>query len=271
MQLKAGVNDTVANISAFSDKTLDENYGSAERNPSSGDGKKSSSASSSNAANIVQQSIIKRFNQHSIMVMKATANKAASEETSNGQSTSEKPQQPVVASGSKRLHEKIVYEDLEDADESAAAGASKTLKLDRTERYLSGPTSSSSSSLSSSTSSSAPLTYQEVPAARANMRQELKVWTHSKTRRGLELLPAGSAVSALIDLSPGGALMKAARAEAQLAGQCPDSVQADLRALYLSLAELLRHFWACFPPTTPQLQEKAAKMHETLRKFQQVT
>ena len=61
--------------------------------------------------------------------------------------------------------------------------------------------------------------------------------------------------------------MKAARQEL-LAGQYPDSVQQDLKILYGSLSELLRHFWACFPPTTPSLQEKAIKMHDTLQKYQ---
>ena len=41
-----------------------------------------------------------------------------------------------------------------------------------------------------------------------------------------------------------------------LADSCPESVSTDLRALYSSICELLRHFWACFPPTTPALQEK---------------
>ena len=48
------------------------------------------------------------------------------------------------------------------------------------------------------------------------------------------------------------------------------SIQQDLKLLYGSLSELLRHFWACFPPTTPQLQDKLAKMHDTLKKFQHV-
>ena len=43
-----------------------------------------------------------------------------------------------------------------------------------------------------------------------------------------------------------------------------------MRNLYLSLGELLRHFWACFPPTTPALQEKLKKTHETLKKYEQV-
>ncbi len=63
--------------------------------------------------------------------------------------------------------------------------------------------------------------------------------------------------------------MQSSRGDA-LAEQCPESVQQELRVLYTSLGELARHFWACFPPTSPQLEEKAAKMYETMKKFQQV-
>ena len=38
----------------------------------------------------------------------------------------------------------------------------------------------------------------------------------------------------------------------------------------LSASELIRHFWDAFPPTTPELAEKARKMFETLNKFQQM-
>jgi len=84
------------------------------------------------------------------------------------------------------------------------------------------------------------------------------------------VLPAASAVAALVDLSPGGALMQSGQSGDGLVERCPDDVQRELAALHSSLAELLRHFWACFPPTSPQLQEKVVKMHETLQKFQQV-
>ena len=45
----------------------------------------------------------------------------------------------------------------------------------------------------------------------------------------------------------------------------------DVDNVYLSSAsELIRHFWDAFPPTTPELAEKARKMFETLNKFQQM-
>ena len=74
-------------------------------------------------------------------------------------------------------------------------------------------------------------------------------------------------VSVLGDLSPGGAMMVGSHQDL-LAEQCPLSVQSDLRQLYISVTELIRHFWDAFPPTTPELAEKARKMFETLKKFQ---
>ena len=165
----------------------------------------------------------------------------------------------------KRLLEKTEYEDLtpEPVKKTAA------LNLAKTERYLSGPTalSTSSSGLSGSTSSdpTSDMSPQGIMQWRQSLASELGKWSTDGNCK--DILTARMAVSALNDLSPGGTLMKAARQEL-LAGQYPESVQQDLKTLYGSLSELLRHFWACFPTTTPQLQEKAEKMHITLKKFQ---
>ena len=48
-------------------------------------------------------------------------------------------------------------------------------------------------------------------------------------------------------------------------------IQKEFRQIYHSLSEILRHFWATFPPTTPLLTEKASRMIETLHRFNQVT
>lgn len=48
----------------------------------------------------------------------------------------------------------------------------------------------------------------------------------------------------------------------------PPSVEKELRNLYLSLSELLKHFWNSFPPTTPECEAKAVRMHEALQRFQ---
>lgn len=47
----------------------------------------------------------------------------------------------------------------------------------------------------------------------------------------------------------------------------PSDFQRDLRHLYFSLLELLKHFWSCFPPTTEELESKLQRMHDTLQRF----
>ena len=109
----------------------------------------------------------------------------------------------------------------------------------------------------------------EIQQWRQNMMQAVHVLKRDNCKN---VLTPRNAVSVLNDLSPGGALMKSSTQEL-LAEQYPITVHQDLKQLYVSLSELLRHFWACFspmPPTTPQLTSKANKMHETLRKFEMV-
>lgn len=47
----------------------------------------------------------------------------------------------------------------------------------------------------------------------------------------------------------------------------PD-VEKELRHLYLSLNELLKHFWHAFPPVTVEAETTVQKMHEAIRRFQ---
>lgn len=61
--LQSGINDPLVDITSFEDQSLDENYGSGY------------SKSDKASGNIVHQSMIKRFNQHSIMVLKASTAK----------------------------------------------------------------------------------------------------------------------------------------------------------------------------------------------------
>ncbi|KHJ78770.1 hypothetical protein OESDEN_21606, partial [Oesophagostomum dentatum] len=42
----------------------------------------------------------------------------------------------------------------------------------------------------------------------------------------------------------------------------------ELRAIHDSVAELLKHFWTCFPPVTSELEEKLQRMEQTLRKYE---
>ncbi|CAJ0579933.1 unnamed protein product, partial [Mesorhabditis spiculigera] len=42
----------------------------------------------------------------------------------------------------------------------------------------------------------------------------------------------------------------------------------EIRIVHDSVAELLKHFWSCFPANTPELKAKLSKMMETLEKYQ---
>jgi len=46
-------------------------------------------------------------------------------------------------------------------------------------------------------------------------------------------------------------------------------LQKELKQIYGSLSEILRHFWATIPPSTPQLLEKANRMIDALQRFDQ--
>jgi len=219
-RLQAGVSEPVADMTRFNDNTISEGFGGSLDGVVGG-----------SSQNIVHENIIKRFNQHSIMVME-TCGKEGEDNR-------------------KRLHEKTDYNDLGEQEQKKPF----QLNLTRVDRYLTGPTPAASQDY---------LTSDELRYSRANLQSELSAWAETRNTGDMS---SSAAVSVLGDLSPGGAMMVADRQEA-LAEQCPLSVQNDLRQLYVSLSELIRHFWAAFPPTTPQLQEKAKKMHETLHKFQ---
>ena len=163
----------------------------------------------------------------------------------------------------KRLLEKTEYEDLAKEPEKKTS----SLSLAKVDRYQLIQHSTSSPAAGASLSNQIPsdISPQGIMQWRQNLAVELGQWSSQGNCK--DITSARTAVSALNDLSPGGALMKTARQEL-LAEQYPESVLQDLKILYGSLSALLRHFWACFPPTTPQLQEKAVKMHDTLKKYQ---
>ncbi len=135
--------------------------------------------------------------------------------------------------------------------------------LDFFYRYLIGPTPSTSNS------NEPQFSLNDIQQWRQNMMQTMTMLRRDNCRN---VLSARNAVSVLNDLSPGGALMKSSTQE-MLAEQYPSVIHQDLKHLYVSVSELLRHFWACFtpmPPTSSQLIEKVKKTHETLKKFELV-
>ncbi|CAH0732016.1 unnamed protein product, partial [Brenthis ino] len=168
----------------------------------------------------IHRSMIKRFNQHSIMVLKASQKNSNSNSSSsssknkleNGVKESngvgekrraeeappdQTPQTPQTPPDKKRrILEMIHYEDLDSGSESKDM---QELKLSKVERYLLGPASQVIQT-SATTSNPPPL------SALASICQ---AWSSGQACARPLRVRAGAAVGALGELSPGGALMRA--------------------------------------------------------------
>lgn len=256
--LKAAVassaGDVLLDIRNFEDNTLDEEFGGAGRDKAA-----------VNSGNIVHQNMIKRFNQHSTMVLNTCQSSlpAAMNGKANSNNNVESSNDAVGGEASEakraRIGEKIRYDDLED-EESAQNGksANAELNLVQVERYLHGPVPSA---VSASDASDGILGLEET---QNRILESMDMW-NMRTPQTVLVNPK-SAVNALGELSPGGALMRGFQ-EQSLSQLVPPNIEKELRNLYLALSELLHHFWNSFPPTTPELEAKVVRMHEALQRF----
>lgn len=126
--IQAGVDDPLVNLTEFEDNTLEEGYGGVPDKPTSNIG-------------TVSQAMIKRFNQHSIMVsyfankkrftvniclqvLKATKNKAIEVASDGTQVKADSPAEKPVGepvNKKQKILDKISYDDLE-GNEQATNG-----------------------------------------------------------------------------------------------------------------------------------------------------
>ncbi|KAH8261169.1 hypothetical protein KR044_004164 [Drosophila immigrans] len=279
--VQQGAGDPLLDLKKFEDVPLEEGFCSVagDRNVV-------------NSGNIVHQNMIKRFNQHSIMVLKTCANvNAPSTSMTNGTNMANGPLgQSAYTNGGvngkggtaahsndsadndngapsakkQRLIEKIHYEDLgnplleaEGEDEGAqATDKAKQFELSKVERYLNGPLQNHMYENHNDAMALDDVQYRLV--------RNSESWLDRSAQRNV--ICSKAAVNALGELSPGGSLMRGF--QEQSVGQLvPLDFQRELRHLYLSLMELLKHFWNCFPPTTEDLEAKLQRMHETLQRF----
>lgn len=134
--------------------------------------------------------MIKRFNQHSIMVLKATKKNETEASQQNGIVNAEGP-----VTKKKRIQSKITYEDLDSSSDHKTVGPS--LNLSKVERYLHGPMPDSTIDQ---------LNTNETSNVLRGVLQEARQW-QSRHGAGVLVTPA-AAVGALGELSPGGALMR---------------------------------------------------------------
>ncbi|XP_073997267.1 transcription factor B1 [Rhodnius prolixus] len=260
-EMSDGLEDPLVDLSSFQDVNFGDGYGSTPDPKGT-------------FQNIVHQSMIKRFNQHSIMVMKAWqvgSTESDSQQiggivngTSNNPTLSRKntavsdsSDAPEIAAKKKKIQEKITYDDLE-VDQSNKTPTPIKLNLSKVERYLQGP------STSDDCAGSSEMDPHSLREAMRRFREDARMWPmHSDNHI---LVPPSTAVASLGELTPGGALMKAHHDDS-LAQVVSEQLALEVKSLYSSSSELLRHFWACFPPTTPELESKAEHMYSALRRF----
>jgi len=154
-------------------------------------------------------------------------------------------------------------------------------ELSKVERYLNGPVQNSMYDNHNDSMSLEEVQYKLV--------RNSESWLNRNVQR--TFICSKAAVNALGELSPGGSMMRGFQEQSagrklntnschellikinitnfsiRLAELVPSDFQRELRHLYLSLSELLKHFWSCFPPTSEELEAKLQRMHETLQRF----
>ncbi|XP_059154425.1 general transcription factor IIH subunit 1-like [Physella acuta] len=270
-EISKNVNDPLVDLTQIKDQEVDEEYR----------GIVDDTRASNNTAN---QSMIRRFNQHSTMVLRACSNTTPSSSTpdpitaespapSNGRKTklpgSLNGVQPFLNGAStssgytqephikkRKIKEKLEYEDLDNKD--AAEGV--TLRLTHMDRYLHGPTPATSSFSHDNRDVMMDVTTEDSINAVA---YEVSSWGHSRHR----FLGGTQALSVLGELSPGGALMSGTTLQ-KLHQQVAPATRDEIKQNYNAMCELLRHFWACFPVSSKALEDKVLKMRMTLERFE---
>lgn len=271
--IRKNLNDPLLNISKFGDNTIEDGFCSS----TAFDQKQDSST-----GNIVHQSIIKRFNQHSFMILKSCNEEKNAEEdpakvnnsiAENAPPPSKKIKVPEleplvedidqqVADKKRKIAEKIKYDDLGENITATKESSSSTssINLDKLEKYLYG-----SMPLNQDLAVNNHKTKElSMDIVEHTIRNNFKDWNQRITHK--QLISPSSAVNVLGELSPGGILMSSYQ-DHNLSQFVPVDIEKELSNLYLSAGELLKEFWTCFPPINSELEAKVVKMHDTLQRF----
>lgn len=221
------------------------------------------------ATSQINKSLIKRFNQHSTLVLK-TCDKKRRLDDSNG-SQQQQPDESINGTGGKHLtHAESTTTSADEASESSkqakikelidladlkdgpSSSTGPVLKLARLDPYLHGPIPVIGFKFTSS---------EEILNAAQAFTHDMLAWnTHPS-----QIVPSSNI---LLELSPGGALMQNCSTQ-QFNFLATSEVAVEAKVLYNTLAELLRHFWACFPITNKELEDKMTRLHGSLHRFKQ--
>lgn len=277
-EIRNNLGDPLLDLGKFGDNTIEEGFCSSNSNDQKPE---------HNTGNIVHQSIIKRFNQHSFMVLKSCQEKPATitapveekDKKVNGSTETDGKKRKAVEvelppptpeelaeqqlKKKQRIIEKIQFDDLGSESstlDNSTPSTSNNLTLERLERYLYGPTPSSTGVTNNVNKG------QEHSSHTVDqmIRQTANEWGQRVPHK--QLINPTHAVNALGELSPGGLLMRGYQ-DQNLSQFVPNDFEKEMNNLYLSAGELLREFWSSFPPTNHDLEAKALKMHDTLQRF----
>lgn len=194
-----GTGDLLIELNEFEDNMLEEGFCSS-----------ANEKIESNSGNIVHQCLIKRFNQHSMMVLNTCTKMKPPESTmqihnkeeSNGHTSNDTVDNHDEPNPKKsRLIEKIVYEDLVDDPIETVSNGHTELSLSKVDRYCHGPVI-------------APIVDHSVDpndleTVQMKMLQETEGWKMRTPHK--VLVNPKTAVHVLGELSPGGALMRGYR------------------------------------------------------------
>uniref|UniRef100_A0A671NRK3 General transcription factor IIH subunit 1 n=2 Tax=Sinocyclocheilus anshuiensis TaxID=1608454 RepID=A0A671NRK3_9TELE len=227
-----GVKNPMVDLLSLEDKTLDEGYGTATVPTTSNSSNKSLRENSNSA-------IIKRFNHHSAMVSKAYTPLDRHQILTS-----------LFVAFQVKLQEAIEYDDLQ----GDSGRKTISLNLKKSDRYSHGPIPLQSQHYSTS---------QDIINSISIIQHEMRSYKPRLT----QVMSSSAASSAITALSPGGVLMQGG-GQQTINQLVPTDVQSELKHLYTAAGELLRHFWSCFPVSTPFLEEKVVKMKSNLEKFQ---
>ncbi|XP_066941314.1 general transcription factor IIH subunit 1 [Macrobrachium rosenbergii] len=163
------------------------------------------------------------------------------------------PEVEVHKSKKVRLEEKVTYDDLQGPSKVESA----SLTINQTHRYLIGPTEYSS--------------VQRLEPRQVSILQQQMVASVCSWKP--DLPNSQDPDAAYMNLQQFSDMCRRGRTSGGIRSgdELPGKLHKELTLVYSSAGELLRHFWSCFPPRTPQLQEKLHRMHQTLCRYHEKT
>ncbi|EDO49292.1 predicted protein [Nematostella vectensis] len=203
------------------------------------------------------QSLFRRLNHHSLMVLHSTPSAST---TSDGIPNEERngtvDNQPAEPPAKKtRLREVTEYDDLQEHSPIEPI----SLKIVTRNKYSGGPVTlpgiNGNTSIPGHNAA-------DVTTAIQYCQHEVNSWTPDLT----QALSSDQACHVLTEISPGGSLMETT-SQANIHHTLSSTMKSEVLQQYMALTELLRHFWSCFPVKTAFLEEKVARMGQSLEKY----